>query len=205
MPEPIYWKKAQNYLSIKDKKLSKIISQYKGHIKTRNNPFYSLCKAIVGQQISVQSADSVWKRFSNRCKRVSPKNVESLTIQEIRDCGITRQKTEYIKLLSANFINKNFKASELKNLNDEEAISYLCKNKGIGKWTAEMFLIFNQNRQNLFPIQDIGLLKGISRTYGTPYPPSQKDLDKFRKKWSPFCTVATWYMWRSVDPVVVEY
>lgn len=205
MPEPIYWKKAQNYLSIKDKKLSKIISQYKGHLKTRNNPFYSLCKAIVGQQISVQSADSVWKRFSNRCKRVSPKNVESLTIQEIRDCGITRQKTEYIKLLSANFINKNFKASELKNLNDEEAISYLCKNKGIGKWTAEMFLIFNQNRQNLFPIQDIGLLKGISRTYGTPYPPSQKDLDKFRKKWSPFCTVATWYMWRSVDPVVVEY
>lgn len=205
MPEPIYWKKAQKYLSIKDKKLSKIISQYKGHLKTRNNPFYSLCKAIVGQQISVQSADSVWKRFSNRCKRVSPKNVESLTIQEIRDCGITRQKTEYIKLLSANFINKNFKASELKNLNDEEAISYLCKNKGIGKWTAEMFLIFNQNRQNLFPIQDIGLLKGISRTYGTPYPPSQKDLDKFRKKWSPFCTVATWYMWRSVDPVVVEY
>ena len=205
MPEPIYWKKAQKYLSIKDKKLSKIISQYKGHLKTRNNPFYSLCKAIVGQQISVQSADSVWKRFSNRCERVSPKNVESLTVQEIRDCGITRQKTEYIKLLSANFINKNFKASELKNLNDEEAISYLCKNKGIGKWTAEMFLIFNQNRQNLFPIQDIGLLKGISRTYGTPYPPSQKDLDKFRKKWSPFCTVATWYMWRSVDPVVVEY
>ena len=205
MPEPIYWKKAQKYLSIKDKKLSKIISQYKGHLKTRNNPFYSLCKAIVGQQISVQSANSVWKRFSNRCRRVSPKNVESLTIQEIRDCGITRQKTEYIKLLSANFINKNFKASELKNLNDEEAISYLCKNKGIGKWTAEMFLIFNQNRQNLFPIQDIGLLKGISRTYGTPYPPSQKDLDKFRKKWSPFCTVATWYMWRSVDPVVVEY
>ena len=205
MSEPIYWKKAQNYLSIKDKKLSKIISQYKGHLKTRNNPFYSLCKAIVGQQISVQSADSVWKRFSNKCERVSPKNVESLTVQEIRDCGITRQKTEYIKLLSANFINKNFKASELKNLNDEEAISYLCKNKGIGKWTAEMFLIFNQNRQNLFPIQDIGLLKGISRTYGTPYPPSQKDLDKFRKKWSPFCTVATWYMWRSVDPVVVEY
>ena len=192
-------------MSIKDKKLSKIISQYKGHLKTRNNPFYSLCKAIVGQQISVQSADSVWKRFSNKCERVSPKNVESLTVQEIRDCGITRQKTEYIKLLSANFINKNFKASELKNLNDEEAISYLCKNKGIGKWTAEMFLIFNQNRQNLFPIQDIGLLKGISRTYGTPYPPSQKDLDKFRKKWSPFCTVATWYMWRSVDPVVVEY
>ena len=192
-------------MSIKDKKLSKIISQYKGHLKTRNNAFYSLCKAIVGQQISVQSADSVWKRFSNKCERVSPKNVESLTVQEIRDCGITRQKTEYIKLLSANFINKNFKASELKNLNDEEAISYLCKNKGIGKWTAEMFLIFNQNRQNLFPIQDIGLLKGISRTYATPYPPSQKDLDKFRKKWSPFCTVATWYMWRSVDPVVVEY
>jgi DNA-3-methyladenine glycosylase II len=205
MPEPIYWKKAQKYLSIKDKKLSKIISQYKGHLKTRNNPFYSLCKAIVGQQISVQSADSVWKRFSNKCKRISPKNVESLTVQEIRDCGITRQKTEYIKLLSANFVNKNFKASELKNLNDEEAISYLCKNKGIGKWTAEMFLIFNQNRQNLFPIQDIGLLKGISQAYETPYPPSQKDLDKFRKKWSPFCTVATWYMWRSVDPVVVEY
>jgi DNA-3-methyladenine glycosylase II len=90
-------------------------------------------------------------------------------------------------------------------LDDEKAISYLCENKGIGRWTAEMFLIFNQNRQNLFPVQDIGLLKAISKNYITTYPPSTKDLDKFKKRWSPYCSVATWYMWRSVDPVPVEY
>ena len=90
-------------------------------------------------------------------------------------------------------------------LNDEDAISYLCLNKGIGKWTSEMFLIFNQNRQDIFPIQDIGLLKAISKNYMTEYPPTTDDLLKIQKRWSPYCTVGTWYMWRSVDPVPVEY
>jgi len=205
MEQPSYWSEAKEYLSNKDKRLGKIISSHQGHLKSRKNPFFSLCKSIVGQQISVQSADSVWKRLVKKCKRISPKNIGSLAKQDILDCGLTKQKTEYIKLLSVNFLNNNFKASKLKNLDDEKAISYLCENKGIGRWTAEMFLIFNQNRQNLFPVHDIGLLKAISKNYMTTYPPSIKDLDKFKKRWSPYCSVATWYMWRSVDPVPVEY
>ena len=167
MTKPIFWDNAIKYLSKKDKKLGKIILQYEGHLKSKKNPFYSLCKSIIGQQISVQSAESVWKKLVKKCIRISPKNINSMTVQEIRNCGVTRQKTEYIKLLSKNFLKKNFKVSELEILNDEDAISYLCQNKGIGKWTSEMFLIFNQNRQDIFPIQDIGLLKAISKNYMT--------------------------------------
>ena len=205
MTKPIFWDNAIKYLSKKDKKLGKIILQYEGHLKSKKNPFYSLCKSIIGQQISVQSAESVWKKLVKKCIRISPKNINSMTVQEIRNCGVTRQKTEYIKLLSKNFLKKNFKVSELEILNDEDAISYLCQNKGIGRWTSEMFLIFNQNRQDIFPIQDTGLLKAISKNYMTEYPPTTDDLLKIQKRWSPYCTVGTWYMWRSVDPVPVEY
>ena len=205
MIEPLYWSKAKEYLCKKDKKLSEIISSHDGHLSTKKNPFYSLCKSIVGQQISVQSADSVWRKLVKRCSRISPRNINKLGKQDLLDCGLSRQKSEYIKLLSLNFMNKNFKTSKLKNLDDEQAIAYLCINKGIGKWTAEMFLIFNQNRQNIFPIQDIGLLKGISKNYSTFYPPSETELEKFKKRWSPYCSVATWYMWRSIDPLPVEY
>jgi DNA-3-methyladenine glycosylase II len=205
MIEPLYWLKAKKYLCKKDKRLSKIISSHDGHLSTKKDPFYSLCKSIVGQQISVQSADSVWRKLVKRCNRISPRNISKLGKQDLLDCGLSRQKSEYIKLLSLNFMNKNFKTSKLKNLEDEQAIAYLCINKGIGKWTAEMFLIFNQNRQNIFPIQDIGLLKAISKNYKTLYPPSETELEKFKKRWSPYCTVATWYMWRSIDPLPVEY
>ena len=205
MIEPAYWNQAKKYLSKKDKKLNEIINSFDGHLKSKKNPFYSLCKSIIGQQISVQSAESVWKRLSKKSKRITPININNLKKDEIRSCGVTRQKTEYLKLLSQNFLNKNFSPSKLKALNDEEAILYLCENKGIGKWTAEMYLIFNQNRQNIFPIQDIGLLKAISKNYNTDYPPDSKRLERFKARWSPYCTVATWYMWRSVDPVPVEY
>tara|TARA_B100000579_G_scaffold164106_2_gene133247 strand:+ start:9498 stop:10115 length:618 start_codon:yes stop_codon:yes gene_type:complete len=205
MIEPAYWNQAKKYLSKKDKKLNEIINSFDGHLKSKKNPFYSLCKSIIGQQISVQSAESVWKRLSKKSKRITPININNLKKDEIRSCGVTRQKTEYLKLLSQNFLNKNFSPSKLKALNDEEAILYLCENKGIGKWTAEMYLIFNQNRQNIFPIQDIGLLKAISKNYNTDYPPDSQSLERFKARWSPYCTVATWYMWRSVDPVPVEY
>ncbi len=205
MIEPAYWNQAKKYLSKKDKKLNEIINSFDGHLKSKKNPFYSLCKSIIGQQISVQSAESVWKRLSKKSKRITPININNLKKDEIRSCGVTRQKTEYLKLLSQNFLNKNFSPSKLKALNDEEAILYLCENKGIGKWTAEMYLIFNQNRQNIFPIQDIGLLKAISKNYNTDYPPDSQSLERCKARWSPYCTVATWYMWRSVDPVPVEY
>ena len=205
MTKPKYWNDATKYLSKKDKKLKKIIKLHDGHLKTRNRPFYSLCKSIIGQQVSVQSADSVWKKLVKKCKTISPNSINSFSYDYIKSCGLTRQKTEYIKLLSLSFLNKTFVPSKLKNLDDEQAIEYLCKNKGIGRWTAEMFLIFSLNRPNIFPIQDIGMLKGISKNYNVAYPPSKEDLNKFHNLWYPYCTVATWYMWRSVDPVPVEY
>lgn len=205
MTKPLYWNEAKEYLSKKDKKLKEIIKNHDGHLKSKKNAFYSLCKSIIGQQISVQSAESVWKRLTKRSIRITPTNIHSLTKEEIQNCGVTRQKTEYLKLLAQNFLRKNFNVSKIKKLDDEEAILYLCQNKGIGRWTAEMFLIFNQNRENIFPVQDIGLLKGISRNFGTKYPPSETELGSFRKRWNPYCTVATWYIWRSVDPVPVEY
>ena len=205
MKTPIYWLKAKKYLSEKDKELSRIIKTYEGFLSTRNDPFYSLCKSIVGQQISVQAANSVWNKLSDKCKTVSPENVNRLQRTDLLKCGLSRQKVEYIKVLSKNFLNKSFSVSKLKKLNDEDAIKYLCTNKGIGVWTAEMFLMFNQNRPNIFPEQDIGLLKAISKNYKTDYPPSKEELKRFKKKWDPYCSVATWYLWRSIDPVAVEY
>lgn len=205
MKTPNYWTKAKRYLSERDKKLSRIMQSHKGSLTTRSNAFYSLCKSIVGQQISVQAADSVWSKFSKKCKRVSPKRVNELKKSDLSQCGLSRQKVEYLKVLSENFLNKNFNIAKLKKLDDEDAIKYLCENKGIGVWTAEMFLMFNQNRPNIFPEQDIGLLKAISKNYKTNYPPTKEQLKRFKKKWSPYCSVATWYLWRSIDPVSVEY
>tara|TARA_Y100001936_G_scaffold239431_1_gene272556 strand:- start:605 stop:1222 length:618 start_codon:yes stop_codon:yes gene_type:complete len=205
MKIPIYWTKAKQHLSKKDKRLSKIIQSHEGALSTRNNPFYSLCKSIVGQQISVQAADSVWSKLSKKCKRISPNRINELKKTELLQCGLSRQKVKYIRLLSKNFLNKKFSISKLKKMNDQDAIKYLCANKGIGVWTAEMFLMFNQNRPNIFPEQDIGLLKAISKNYKTDYPPTKEQLKRFKKKWEPYCSVATWYLWRSIDPVAVEY
>ena len=205
MKKPIYWARAKKYLSEKDEKLSKIIENHEGYLTTRNNPFYSLCKSIVGQQISVQAADSVWSKLGKKCKRISAKRISKLKKTDLLECGLSRQKVEYLRVLSENFLNKSFNVSNLKTMNDEEAIKCLCTNKGIGTWTAEMFLMFNQNRPNIFPEQDIGLLKAISKNYKINYPPTKEQLKKFKKKWNPYCSVATWYLWRSIDPVSVKY
>lgn len=205
MKKPIYWERAKKYLSQKDTKLSKIIQSHEGCLTTKSDPFYSLCKSIIGQQISVKAADSVWNKLTKKCKRISPKRINELKKTDLLICGLSRQKAEYLRVLSDNFLNKSFNVSRLKTMGDEEVIKYLCKNKGIGIWTAEMFLIFNQNRPNIFPEQDIGLLKAISKSYKIDYPPTAEQLRKFKKKWDPYCSVATWYLWRSIDPVPVKY
>jgi len=205
MTKPKYWEHGKKYLSKKDKILRVLIKKFKGTLKTRKDPFFSLCKSIVGQQISVQAATSVWKKLENKAKKIHPKNINKLTTRQLAACGLSRQKISYLKILAKKFLNKELDIKKLKKMNDHEAIKYLIQVKGIGVWTAEMFLFFNQMRPDIFPIQDIGLLRAISKHYKTKYPPSSSQLKKFREKWSPYCTVATWYLWRSIDPEPVNY
>ena len=205
MSKPRYWQEAKKVLSKKDKVLKKIILNYSGILASRKDPFFSLCKSIVGQQISVSSANAVWKRFETVLQKIIPTNVLKTNKRKLATCGLSRQKIEYLKILAKSFENKTIDIKQLKKMNDDDAIKYLTRIKGIGKWTAQMFLFFNQLRPDIFPEQDIGLLKAISIHYKTTYPPSAKQLEKLKKLWTPYATVATWYLWRSIDPVPVAY
>lgn len=205
MSKPKYWEHGKRFLSKKDKILKKLILRYKGNLKTRKDPFFSLCKSIVGQQISVQAASSVWNKLENKAKKITPKNISKLNLRQLSSCGLSRQKISYLRILSKKFLNKELDIKKMKKMSDQEAIKYLVQVKGIGTWTAEMFLFFNQMRPDIFPIQDIGLLRAISINYKTKYPPSPIQLKKLKKKWSPYCTMATWYLWRSIDPEPVNY
>ena len=204
---PVYWHKAKRVLSKRDPVLRGVIKKYrKGFLTTRNNPFFSLCRTIVGQQISTKAASSIWYKFEKKCKkRISPNTVLKLSSRNLKSAGLSRQKVSYLKNIAKSFINKSFSVGELKKMNDEQAIDYITKLKGLGVWSAEMFLMFNLNRPDIFPIKDIGLLRAISRNYKTSYPPSKSFLAKISRLHAGYRTVFTWYMWRSIDPTDVEY
>mgnify|MGYP001388778257 CR=1 FL=1 len=194
-------------LSKRDPVLRKIIKKYtKGFLTTRNNPFFSLCRTIVGQQISTKAADSIWSKFEKKCKKnINPTTILKISSRNLRSAGLSRQKISYLKNIAKAFKNKSFDTRELKKMNDEEAINYIIKIKGLGVWSAEMFLMFNLNRPNIFPIKDIGLLRAISKNYKTSYPPSKRFLDKISRLHAGNRTMFTWYMWRSIDPTDVKY
>ncbi len=204
---PVYWERAKRILSKRDPVLRKVIKKYKrGFLTTRNDPFFSLCRTIVGQQISTKAADSIWSKFEKKCrKHIVPNRVLKLSSSSLKSAGLSRQKVKYLKNIAKNFKNKSFNVRELKKMKDEEAINYIIKLKGLGIWSAEMFLMFNLNRRDVFPIKDIGLLRAISKNYITSYPPSKKFLNKISKLHAGYRTVFTWYMWRSIDPTDVEY
>jgi len=204
---PVYWHKAKRILSKRDPVLRGVIKKYKkGFLTTRNNPFFSLCRTIVGQQISTKAANSIWYKFEKKCKkRIIPNTVLKLSSRTLKSAGLSRQKVSYLKNIAKGFINKSFSVRELKKMNDKEAINYVIKMKGLGVWSAEMFLMFNLNRPDIFPIQDIGLLRAISKNYKKSYPPSKRFLDKISRLHAGYRTVFTWYMWRSIDPTDVEY
>jgi len=204
---PVYWQKAKRTLSKKDIVLRKIIKKYnKGFLTTKNNPFFSLCRTIVGQQISVKAADSIWTKFEKKCKKkIKPKIIIKMPSRNLKSAGLSRQKIRYLKNIAKAFANKSFDVKKLKKMNDIDAINYITKLKGLGVWSAEMFLMFNLNRPNIFPVKDIGLLRAISKNYKTTYPPSRKFLEKISKIHYGYRTVFTWYMWRSIDPSEVEY
>jgi len=204
---PVYWRRAKNILSKRDPIFRRIVKKYqKGFLTTRNNPFFSLCRTIVGQQISIKAADSIWLKFEKKCKRnIKPKTIIKISSRNLKSAGLSRQKISYLKNIAKAFVSKSFDVTQLKKMNDIDAINYITKLKGLGVWSAEMFLMFNLNRPNIFPVKDIGLLRAISKNYKTSYPPSKNFLEKISKVHYGYRTVFTWYMWRSIDPNDVEY
>ena len=204
---PFYWYKAKKILSKRDPILRKIIKKFnKGFLTTRKDPFFSLCRTIIGQQISTKAADSIWSKFEIKCKkRIIPKTVLKLTSRSLRNAGLSRQKINYLKNIAKSFKNKSFNMMNLKKMNDDLAIDYITQLKGLGVWSAQMFLMFNLNRPDIFPTKDIGLIRAISKNYKTSYPPSKRFLNRISKIHSGYRSVFTWYMWRSIDPADVEY
>ncbi len=204
---PHYWKKAKLYLSKKDKVMKYLIKKYDDTtLSTRKDVFYSLCKSIIGQQISVAAANSVFSKFNIACKKkITPRNVKKLGILKLKKCGLSKQKAIGIKELSIRFLNKSFDPNLIFNMNDEEAIEYLSTLRQIGRWSAEMILLFTFNRSNIWPIQDIGLLRAISNNYNKTYLPPINFVNKLKKKFNPYCSVATWYLWRSIDDEPIQY
>jgi DNA-3-methyladenine glycosylase II len=207
---PKYWNTAKKYLSKKDKVMSNLIKEYKSPSETvltsRKDVFYSLCKSIIGQQISVAAANSVFLKFKKKCKNnINAKTISKLSFIQLKSCGLSRQKVKGIKSLAKQILNKSFNPRLIPKMSDEEAITYLSELRQIGRWSAEMILLFTYNRSNIWPIQDIGLLRAISNNYKKKYLPPRPYVNSLQKKFSPYCSVATWYLWRSIDPKPIQY
>ena len=207
---PKYWNKAKKYLSKKDKTMAKLIKNYQSPSETiltsRRDIFFSLCKSIIGQQISVAAANSVFLKFKKKCNnKINAKNVSKITFLNLKKCGLSRQKVLGIKSLAKQIQNKSFNPKLISKMSDEEAINYLSKLRQIGRWSAEMILLFTYNRPNIWPIQDIGLLRAISKNYKKKYLPPDRFVFLLSKRFRPYCSVATWYLWRSIDPEPIQY
>ena len=207
---PKYWNKAKKYLSKKDRILSKLMNKYKSPsekiLTTRKDIFYSLCKSIIGQQISVAAANSVFNKFKLECNnKINAKTILKIKNSRLKKCGLSKQKVNGIKNLALKISNKSFNPKLISKMSDREAIEYLSNLKQIGRWSAEMILLFTYNRPNIWPIQDIGLLRAISKNYKKKYLPPDKFVNILQKRFSPYCSVATWYLWRSIDPEPIQY
>ena len=204
--KPKYWNKGKIYLSNKDKVLKKLIQTYRNeYLNLNSNYFHSLINSIIGQQISVSAADSMKTKFFKLKRNITPQIVSKLHTADLRKCGLSRQKILYIRNISKFFLqNKNF----IKNINkssEEEIYNNLIEIKGVGNWTIHMFLMFSYGSSNIFPTGDLGFLKAISKLYKVQLPISERKLKLLYKRWSPYSSQATWYLWRSLDPIPVNY
>ena len=204
---PEYWEQACAELMRQDRILKKLIPKYSSRfLMTRGNAFTTLVRAIVSQQISVAAAQAAWNRVLLVLKKkVNPKNILALTVEELRGAGLSGRKVEYIRDLAEYFDSGRLHANQWKGMDDEAINKELCEIRGIGRWTAEMFLIFNMVRPNILPLDDIGLIRAISLNYFSGEPVSRHEAREVVANWAPWRTVATWYMWRSIDPIPVEY
>lgn len=204
--KPKFWEKAKRDLSKNDKMLGKIIDNYpKDFLFSKSDPFYTIARSIVGQQISVKAAQSVWDKLEAKLGKIKVEKINNVHFMTLKSCGLSRQKISYLKSLSKAFIKKEINPKKWPKMEDDEIVRELVKINGIGKWTAEMFLIFNLCRPDVFPVDDIGLIRGICNCYDLEYPISKVQAIELSKKWKPWRSVATWYFWRSLDPIPVEY
>ena len=201
---PEYWDMAKKELSRKDDVLHEIINEYNDlELISRGDLFYTLIRSVIGQQISVKAASTVWSRFCERIGDIEPKNILLADIEELRSCGLSQRKAEYVIGISESW--SDYDSLEWKEMSDEEIIQELIKLRGVGKWTAEMILIFTMLRPDVFPIGDIGMIRGIEKSYNSGERMSREELYAISEKWKPWRTVACCFMWRTVDPEPVEY
>ena len=203
---PAYWMQASQDLAQTDAVMAELVERHAGEsIVSRGDPFATLVRSIVGQQISVKAADSVWARVIAALPVLTPAAVLACTTEQLRACGLSARKVEYVTDLAAHFEGDRINTHRWPAMEDAEIIDELTAVRGIGVWTAEMFLIFNQLRPDVFPLDDIGLQKAVARHYLAGERPSRRQLADVGDRWRPWRSVATWYLWRSLDPVPVEY
>ncbi len=205
--KPDYWDAAVAHLMRRDRIMKKLIPKFPNiSLVSRGNPFMTLARSIVGQQISVKAAESVWQRLVLECgKRPTPASVQKAGVERLRAAGLSGRKAEYILDLSTHFSEQLVHPKKWATMDDESVIAELTAIRGIGRWTAEMFLIFNLQRPDVLPLDDAGLLKAISLHYFSGEPVSRFEAREVAQGWQPWSTVATWYLWRSLDPIPVEY
>jgi DNA-3-methyladenine glycosylase II len=210
---PAYWLKAKRQLAAADPVMAVIIARHpRVALESRGDPFVTLARSIVGQQISVKAAEAVWSRVRSSCEDFSPRSLLRQSAPALRACGLSERKVEYIRDLAAHFDSGRVDPTRFDAQSDEEIIAELVDIRGIGRWTAEMFLIFNLLRPNVLPLDDLGLLKAIGIHYfkgakaeRLMRAPGRKRIVKLARAWEPWRSVATWYLWRALDPVPVEY
>lgn len=206
MTTPHYWRRATRELAVRDPVLKKIISKSKGlTLRSRGDAFNTLARSIVGQQISVKAAQSVWNKLAAAVPAMQPEVIHAHDADALRKCGLSRSKVIYLQDLSRHFIEGVFDDGQWGAMSDDALIDELTKVRGIGRWTAEMFLIFYMTRPDVLPIDDIGLQRAMSLHYNHGRPLSKLKIHSISKRWLPWRSVATWYMWRSLDPIPVEY
>ncbi|OXI89079.1 DNA-3-methyladenine glycosylase [Burkholderia sp. AU33423] len=197
---PAYWDKACADLVKRDRILKKLIPKFgPAHLVKRGDPFVTLARSVVGQQISVPSAQSLWARIGDACPKLAPQPVIRLGADKLIACGLSKRKTEYILDLAQHFVSGALHVDKWTSMDDEDVIAELTQIRGISRWTAEMFLIFNLSRPDVLPLDDPGLIRAISVNYFSGEPVTRSEAREVAANWEPWRTVATWYMWRSFD------
>ena len=203
---PDYWQDACKHLVKKDRVMKRLIPQFgDACLQTRGDAFVTLARSIVGQQISVKAAQTVWDRFATLPRKLTAANVLKIKVDDMRAAGLSARKVEYLVDLALHFDSGAVQADAWSAMDDEAIIAELVGIRGIGRWTAEMFLIFHLMRPNVLPLDDVGLINGISKSYFSGESVSRSDAREVAAAWAPYCSVATWYIWRSLDPLPVAY
>ena len=203
---PAYWDEACKHLIRKDRVMKRLIPQFgDACLQSRGDAFTTLARSIVGQQISVKAAQTVWDRFAGLPRAMTPPNGLKLKVDDMRAAGLSARKVEYLVDLALHFDSGAVHVGSWEGMDDEAIIGELVAIRGIGRWTAEMFLIFHLLRPNVLPLDDVGLINGISRNYFSGEAVSRSDAREVAAAWAPYRSVATWYIWRSLDPEPVAY